>query len=97
MCYKLLYLMQDRYKFSRDLWSKTTNVLSTSQIPLVTLQSKSQVINKKLNIIPKKNINKLNVRGESILHVACLKVYFLHIYILYVIKTRKRSINFNKI
>ncbi|XP_076638932.1 BRCA1-associated RING domain protein 1 isoform X1 [Colletes latitarsis] len=56
----------------KDLWNKTTNFQSTEQIPLITLNSESN-ITKRQRSVPKKNINKPNTKGETPLHIACLK------------------------
>ncbi|KZC13413.1 PREDICTED: BRCA1-associated RING domain protein 1-like [Dufourea novaeangliae] len=57
----------------KNLWDINADVPNSTLEPSVVLQVNSEVTNRKQPRIPQKNINKINTKGETILHSACLK------------------------
>ena len=59
----------------KDLWNATSNVSSTLQASLVNVKagSKDTYVKSKQPSIPKRNINKSNAKGETLLHCCMFK------------------------
>ena len=69
-CNQLAEIIQEK-----DLWNAISNASSTLQASSVVVKagSKDTNLKSKQPFIPKRNINKSNAKGETPLHVACLK------------------------
>lgn len=72
-----ILLIYNWYKFNRDLWNSATN---SNAIELSAITNNSIcIINSSKYTIPK-NINKRNAKGETYLHIACVKVNFYYLW-----------------